>query len=80
MVVVEVQVFVQGSLEFSSAREGFPVQEFVSEFVVEALDVSVLPRLSWFDKGRIDSFGKGERPKLGTIVRNDALGFAVDQE
>src|SRR4029079_6482101 len=61
------------------AREVVLVQTLVPKFTVEALDESILHRLSWLDERESDTMSMSPEVerlslKLGSVVTNDRLG------
>jgi len=71
---------VQRGLEFGSGGKDVEVQDFVSEFAVEAFDEAVLPRFAGLDESGSLPFWELQSPKLGAVVRDDKRGFAVHQK
>lgn len=52
--VVELPPAFDEHLSLGAAAESFSVQQFITQFAVEALDEPVLPRTAWRDEGRVD--------------------------
>lgn len=64
--------------------EDLAIEQFISEFPVEALDIPVLPRAATLDEERLDA-QPGEPGsdspghELGPVVRSDVFGDAIPQ-
>lgn len=56
------------------------MQKFVSEFVEEALDTSVLPGFARLDEAGLDACGEFKCPELWAVVAYKASRLAVDEE
>jgi hypothetical protein len=72
-------------LRFPQAVEDFPVQQFIPEAGVEALTVSVLPRRTGLDVGRLGADCRNPVPnslsyKLWAVVRPDVGGDTAQDE
>ncbi|PXX21581.1 hypothetical protein NA66_10484 [Burkholderia pyrrocinia] len=80
--VVELPPAFDGHPGLGTAAEPFPIQQFVTQLAVEALDKPVLPRITRRDEGRTDcgipepahDLGSG---KFGTVVRPNERWIAV---
>lgn len=72
-------------LRFGEAVEDFAVEQYVAQFGIEALAVSVLPRAAWLDVGRPGAY-RGDplshrlRYELRAIVRPDVVRHATEDE
>ncbi len=75
--VVELQMLVEVCLKLGARAHDLPVQKLVAQLVEKALDVAVLPGRARLDESRLDPFRKIECPKLGAVVRNQPLWFAI---
>ena len=69
----------------AKCREDLPIQEFVSEFRVQALAVAILPWTSRLDIERPDAdpaqpLPHADRDELGTVVGANVLRWAVGDE
>ena len=69
---------------FLQRCEDFSVEEFVSEFSVEALDVTVLPGAARLDEQSLDTQPREPLPdgfghELGSVVRADVFRDTVSQ-
>lgn len=76
--VVELPPAFDEHLGLGAAAEPFPVQQFVTQFSIEALDESVLPWTAGRDEGRTDcSVSHLGSSKFGAVVRPNERGLAV---
>lgn len=83
--VVELPPAFDEHLGLGATAEPFPVQQFVTQLAVEALDEPVLQRTAWRDEGRTDrsisqpahDLGSG---KSGAVVRPNERGLAVQAQ
>jgi len=87
--VVMLAPLLDDELSFLERVEDLPVEQFIAEASIEALDVSVLPGWSWLDIGRpggdgldplADRFGNELRAGVGSDVgRRVALDEQVGE-
>ena len=71
-------------LHLLQAVEDFSVQAFVSQFVVEALVVTVFPRTAGFDEqgfgtNPVEPFPDERRSHLWPVVRSDMLRHTMSE-
>ena len=67
---------------FGHAQEQFLVEAFIAQAIVKGLYMSILPRAPWFNVYDVDLLALQFSSdlvgyKLRSVVRADALGFAV---
>lgn len=80
MVVVLVLVVGESCLQLGSSGEEHAGEKLVSKLSEEALDIGVLPRHSRLEEAIGDAFGKFHRSEFRTVVRDDRLWLAVNEE
>ena len=73
------------NLCFSERVKKLPVQQFVPEPGVEALDITILPRAAWLDKGgfradRLDPCSDVLRNELRPVVAAYECGWSTQYE